>query len=405
MSSAPSFSGTIYTDDDLREARLVWTELERRYAPGWFANPRGLLVGLFEANSLHAACVLIEIAMALTVVHRNLTAKSVPVFKMKVASLLTAKDEKTFDELLTEMLVAATLVQSVSPIAFEPYVPANACGRQPASSDYAIWLPDGPVAIEVTVLYVGQLEKWERRVRNIRDILRDKILATTGIYRDVELELPLDFVPTLGAKLVERGVTNQIMRNEHGELQLAVGQQVARLRWRPMPIYEGSTFNPSCVPAETNALVVAAGGAAATKNGFGFTYRPIGDPQQFEKLMFASLRNTLERKRDQFRGKNERYVLVLKLGHHRMPAEGLHDLFRARIWPNKAYGWITCFANFQPRRQYTPDSPGPSLTAQVNQNGAPQAGPKLSALLNGEEEFHAPREAQGNLPASPRPGE
>jgi hypothetical protein len=147
-------------------------------------------------------------------------------------------------------------------------------------------------------------------------------------------------------------------------------------------------------------MVVADGGAAATKSGFGFTYWPIGDPERFKELMLASLRNTLERKRDQFRGKNERYVLVLKLGHHRMPPEALHDLFRARIWPNKAYGWITCFADFRPRRQYTQDSQRPLLSAQVNPNGAPQAGPKLSALLNGEGKFHAPIEAKSNLPAS-----
>ena len=114
MSSAPSLSGTIFTDEDLREARLVWTQLEQRYAPGWFANRRGLISRLFEANTQHAACVLIEIAAALTVVHRNLTSKSVPVFAAKVASLLAVKDEKTLDELLTEILVAATLARSVS---------------------------------------------------------------------------------------------------------------------------------------------------------------------------------------------------------------------------------------------------------------------------------------------------
>jgi len=59
MSSAPSLSGTIFTDDDLRNARLVWAHLEQRCAPGWFAKPRGLLAGLFEANTPHAACVLI----------------------------------------------------------------------------------------------------------------------------------------------------------------------------------------------------------------------------------------------------------------------------------------------------------------------------------------------------------
>jgi len=177
MSSAPSLSGTIFTVEDLRNARLVWTHLEQRCAPGWFAKPRGLLSGLFEANTAHATCVLIEIAAALDAVRLNLTSKSVPVFEAKVASLVTVKDEKTFDELLTEILVAATLTPAVSPIAFEPYVPMNARGQRPPSSDYAIFLPDGPVAIEVSVLYIGQLERWQRRVRGIRHLTlaRDRV--------------------------------------------------------------------------------------------------------------------------------------------------------------------------------------------------------------------------------------
>jgi hypothetical protein len=401
MSSAPSLSGTIFTDDDLRNARLVWAHLEQRCAPGWFAKPRGLLAGLFEANTPHAACVLIEIAAALDAVRLNLTVKSVPVFEKKVVSLLTAKEEKVFDELLTEILVAATLTGSVSPISFEPYVPAGVGGQRPTSSDYAIWLPDGPVAIEVSVLYIGQLERWQRRVREIRDIVREKIGAAEGVYRDVELELPLEFSPKLGAKLSERRVTNEIIRAAQGELEFPVGRQTARLRWRPMPIYEQTTFDVSNVPAETNTWVVADGGPGAAKNSFGFTSRPTGDPKQFTELMFSSLKNTLARKRDQFRGKKERYVLILKLGHHRMPPELLHDLFRARIWPNKSlYHWITCFAEFRPRRQYTQGGQGPSLSTQVNPNGAPQAGPQLSALLNGEKTFHAPRAAKGPTPAS-----
>ncbi len=401
MSSAPSLSGTIYTDNDLQKAREVWADVERRYMPGWFTKPTGLVAKLFQADTQYVACLLIDIAAALYILSRNYTEKSKPVFEAKMKFLLTVADEKMFDELLTEIFVAANLAPAVSPMAFEPYVPRDRKGRiirflrnimktngqQPPSPDYAILLPDGVVAVEVTMLYIEQLEKWQRRVNAIRDLLSKKIGAEEGIYRDVDLELPLDFDPKLGNQLCERRITNDVMRRERGEVQLSVGQDIARLRWRPMPIYERSTFDVRDVPAEVNSWIITAPRAAA-KNGFGFKSRPTGNPQQIAKLMFRSLKNTLERKRDQFRGKNDRYVLVLKLGHHRMPSGLLHDLFRSRIWPNSAYDWLTCFGEFQPRRHYMKGSPGSSLTFQINPNGSPSAGPLLTALLDSKKMFH-----------------
>src|SRR5439155_2110795 len=101
MSSTPSLSGTIYSENDLHQARNVWSNVERRYMPAWFANPSGLLAKLFQANTQATACTLIEIAHALYVLSPSYTQKSVPVFERKIKSLLTIEDEKTFDELLT----------------------------------------------------------------------------------------------------------------------------------------------------------------------------------------------------------------------------------------------------------------------------------------------------------------
>jgi hypothetical protein len=317
-------------------------------------------------------------------------------------SLFTLKDDKPFDELLTEILVAANFAPVASPIAFEPYAPArNPEGRinrflrkitrinerPPPSCDYAIFLPDGPVAIEVTVLYIEQFERWQGNVTAIRDLLLKKIGAMEGIYRDVDLELPIEFDPKLANKLCERRITNDLIRTDRGEAEVSVGQEIARLRWRPMPVYQRSAFDPCHVPGEVNTWIITAPGAAA-KNGFGFRSRPIGNPQQVTEMMFRSLRNTLARKREQFRGKTDRYILVFKLGHTRMPSQLFHDLFRSRIWPNSAYDWITCIGEFRPRREYTKGSSGASLEFQINPKSEPPAGPLLADLLCGKKTFH-----------------
>ena len=131
---------------------------------------------MFESDTHLAAYMLIYIAYQLETLRLNQTSKSVPTFETKVRSLFTEKNEKALDERLTEIFVAALLVPAVSLVAFEPYVPDRrptdgifrpTDGQPPPSTDYAILLPDGYVAIEVTVLYIGQLEKWQQSIISI----------------------------------------------------------------------------------------------------------------------------------------------------------------------------------------------------------------------------------------------
>jgi hypothetical protein len=402
MSFTPSLSGAIYTDSDLTEARRVWSDIDKHYLPGWLANPTGHLAPLFKSDSPHAVFILIDIAATLCILSQNITKQSVPIFKAKVRSLLTENDEKLFDELWTEIIAATMLSRSVSPIAFEPYVVkaqsegriahllrkfTKTTGKQLPSTDYAVVLPDGVVAIEVTVFNIGHLQKWQKRVNAIRDILSERILKSEGIYRDIDLALPLEFDASLGNKLCERRVTTKIMDKERGELTVDVGQETAHLRWRPMPIYDRSSLDIHNVPSEVNSFIVTEGGNLA-KNGFGFRSRPTGDPKRFAELMLNSLRATLARKRDQFQGNTDRYVLIIKRGHHRMSSELLHDLFRSRIWPNSSYDWITCFGEFIPRHDYKKGTSHTSLTFQTNPNGKPLAGPFLTSLLSNEKTFH-----------------
>lgn len=408
MSSAPSLSGTIYRDQDLTRARHVWLELEKRYAPGWFANPVGRLALMFQSHNPHDAFLLIDIAYWLDLLwNHNVTQESMPVLKDKLRSLMTESNKDKFDELLTEIGVAAQLCHSVSPIAFEPFVMkrqsegrfvqilrriTRTTGRQLSSPDYALVLPDGTVAIEVTVLYIDQLQSWQRRVDEIRDALKKKVLAADATCKSVDLRLPLKFDKKLGNKICERSVIDKIMREEQGELRVDVGSESAHLQWRPLPIYQKSQFDIRHIPSDANIFAVT-NSRSQVRSAFGFTSRPVGSSEQFEELMYRSLMNTLARKRDQFRVKNHRYILILKLGHPRMPTELLHNLFRKRIWPNEKYRWLTCFGEFQLRRGYTPTDPGYNFLFQTNPSGVPLPGPFLESLLNGEKTFHTHNES------------
>jgi hypothetical protein len=403
MSSDPPLAGTIFTENDLKCAKQTWIELENCYVPGWFAYPVGCLGTLFQSQSPRDAFLLIDIAYALNLLlNQNVTQDSLPVLKEKIRCLMIENRESAFNELLTEIMVASYLCRHISPIAFEPYITkreregwlarllrriTKTSGKQLASPDYAVVLPDGTVAIEVTVLYLGHLQSWQKLVDEIRDVLKAKLLQADGIYRDIELQLPLNFNRKLGNKFCERKVTDKIIHEEQGEFSLELDQHPARLRWRPMSIYDRSNFNISKVPAEANCFAVA-DVHSHVRNGFGFTSRPIGTREQFEEFMFRSLANTLTRKRNQFREKNQRYILILKLGHSRMPSELLHDLFRKRIWPNSKFNWLTCFGEFRPRCEYGQASPGQKITFQTNPNGKPLPGSFLENLLNGQKTFH-----------------
>lgn len=403
MSSDPPLAGTLFTEHDLKCAKNAWIELENRYVPGWFAHPVGCLAPLFQSQNPRDAFLLIDIAYALNLLlNHNVTQDSLPVFQRKIRSLMIEDRESAFNELLTEILVASHLCRSVSPIAFEPFVTkreregwlarllrriTNTTGKQLPSPDYAVVLPDGPVAIEVTVLYIEHLQSWQRLVNEIRDALKAKLLKANGIYRDIELQLPLNFHRRLGNKFCERKVIDKIIHEEQGEFSLEFDQHPARLCWRPMRIYKRSKFDISKVPVEANCFAVT-DVQTHIRNGFGFNSRPIGTREQFEEFMFRSLANTLTRKRNQFREKNHKYILILKLGHSRMPSDLLHDLFRKRIWPNNKYNWLTCFGEFQPRCEYGQASPGHRINFQTNPNGKPLPGSFLESLLNGQMTFH-----------------
>ncbi len=366
-------------------AAEVLNQARDQYAPGWVPSRDTVLGTLLSTSAQPAVCEAIALAWSLRVVAAALTERSLPIFAKKVGELFAERSDVQFDERRTELEVAELLAARVSPIAFEPYVPSE--GDPPPSADYAISLPEGSVAIDVTVVHVDAFEAWARAVRQLVDGLRTRI-DSEGKFVAVELAMPLEFDRTRAQVLLERRTLSPLLKSNEGSLFVDVGAEVqAELRWSPLPVLvpgEGIQTLPQGAFAAVQAPPSSVGSGSA------FNYRPVGGGSDAERLAFTSLRRTLQRKKKQFEGKPEPPVLVLKSAHHWLTPEGLLDLLERRVWPNGQYAWLTAACVLFPRRSFVEASPDNQsrLVSTLNTGPHVAASPSLRSLLAGERAFH-----------------
>jgi hypothetical protein len=379
-------SGTIFSAADVVHASEVWSELRTRYAPGWRSTSETVLGRMLTTAAQPAVCEAIALAWSLNVVAGALTEKSVPIFEKKVTGLFSERSEAQFDERRTELAVAEVLAVRVSPLAFEPYVPESA-GDPPPSADYAISLPEGVVAIDVTVVHVEAFEAWEGVVRELRNGLQRKIRGA-GKFVALELEMPFEFDRTAAQTLLERRTLAPILKDERGELSVDVGGHVdAELRWSPLPIFD-STERLESLPPPTFAAIRAPIGTLGS--GGAFRNRPLGTAADVERLAYTSLKRTLQRKKKQFEDKSEPSLVVLKSAHRWLPPGGLIDLIERRVWPNSQFEWLTAAGVFVPRETFSAGAPTSEqrLISTVNEFARVAVTPSLRSLLAGEQAFH-----------------
>jgi hypothetical protein len=179
-----------------------------------------------------------------------------------------------------------------------------------------------------------------------------------------------------------------IFRSEEGELRVPAGQRGdAVVRWRPLPVLTGTVFDPIEL-SDADFAALRSEGDGAFGSGWAMRSQPTGDPETVERLVFRSLKNTLQRKRLQARLVSDPYVLVVRSGHDRVPPEALLDLLERRVWPNARYRWITAGAVLFPRLTYNAGDPEARLVTSVNENATLQASVSLRGLLSGERGFH-----------------
>jgi hypothetical protein len=385
--AASRIEGSRFSVDDLAAAREVWENLRTRYAPDWRPESETVLARLFRTDAGPAVCQLIALAWTLNVAHMTMTKDSVLAFAAKVGALFAETEEAQFDERVAEFQAVEVLGPMVSPIGFEPYVDATAAGDRPAAPDLGIRLPDGDAAIEVTVLHVDQIDAWDRAVRQLVDGLRDRILQL-GAFVAMDLEMPFAFDRTAAQALLQRKTLAPVLSQPAGELRVPVGGGGdAVLRWRPLAVLSGDSFDPAQVPEDQFAAIHQPT-PGAVGSGYAVSYRPTGDAGAMEELVLKSLTNTLQRKRTQSRNIAEQLVLVVKSGHHRVPPEIVMHLFETRIWPNSRYSWITGLGVLVSPMTHNAGDSAPRIVTSLNDGAAAPATPSLAALLAGDKSFH-----------------
>jgi hypothetical protein len=378
LDHAPDLTGWTYSSDDLRYAREYLVSALTKHAPEWLEQPRGRLATLWRQNGYHAACAIIEVAQILYKLDRAKTAKSVPTLAQKFRQLVVS-DGPQFEENFVELAVAAAPSERISPIAFEPLVPANADpSALPPSPDYGLKLPDGVICVEATVFRVGALDRWDAEAAALKEALvryaRRKDVSTA-----IEMHLPLDFSRTDFPRNIVAGLVDQMRKHGEGETSIALSSGEARIRWRPIPHVQ----SPDEIPENCSVAVVG-----TVSHAIAIHSRPV-PPADMNDRILGSLRKTLDGKRMQRRFEGPYYV-ALALGHHRLIADGVGRLLAQRIWPNPQYNSISGVMHFTPRRGYQATDPPHSLFLQENEAPRWPAPASLIAAFEGPENFHGP---------------
>jgi hypothetical protein len=380
LDDTPDLSDQRFTLDDLGRARDYFLGALAMHAPDWIRAPRGTLGMHWSAGGQYPACFLIRIAQIFYILDRSITKKSVPVLRDKFLLLLVSTGAQ-FDELLAELEIAAALVERFSPIMLEPLVPISALpGAKPKSPDFALRVLEGDVCIEATVLRVGLLDRWDREATWLSSEL-SRFATKREISTAVEFRLPIlfsrrDISGQAIAKLFDsigsspRGET--VLRTVNGEISFS---------WAPPRVF-------SLVAGAVTEVTAPAPLPSAVSHAISTSWLPVMNVDLSEQIT-KSVRNTLDRKRDQrvFKGP---YLIAIKLGHHRLQSEGVKSLLAQRIWPNRQYESISGIVHYTSASGFGNVDPPHSLWLQPNDNARIPIPPSFLRCFEGELTIHHP---------------
>lgn len=335
--------------------------------------PVGVMALLWRQNTRPAAERLIDIASVLFDFSRGITLDSAPALEHKVRQLLTCRDDLQFEELLAELRVGAFLATRAGPVACEPLVrPLDyKASASPRSPDFAIRLPESDVLIEVTTLRIGALDYWERALEDIRERIREAVVAA-GMAKEIEIHVPLRVRADALTRRVMDDLIAEMRRTKDGSANIKLGPVHAKLLWREMMFVGFSScateldrLSQNLFPNQEHFSAVI-GPAASVQSASASKIVPVIGPN-IDELFLKSIRNTIDGKRDQFTIQAPS-LLILQPGAWRIPADYVRHLVDVRVWPNPQYSWLTGIGILQPRRDFRTTEPGTRLTVTWNPN-------------------------------------
>lgn len=380
--TTPDLTRTRFALSDLTIARSVWRDIFTRHAPNWPTGARGTLAVLWQDSSAHASCLLIWIAQVLWRVSRALTSKSVGPFERKVQDLLKL-DGRQFEELLTELEIAAGLSERVSPIAFEPLVPYGASeDRKPYSPDYAVRLPDGDLLIETTVLRIAAFDRWEAEGSRLSDYIGRRLEAES-ISRVLNLELPIDFRFDTTPRWSLVAVIRDIVSTAEGERQVSSTPTSGSVRWAVPPIAKLGTGESAALGAYEFAIA-----EGELKSALYISRKPhFQHADAAQDLIVRSLRNTLDYKLKKWSKLQAPYVLALRFGHSWLNSGGMTQAIAERIMPNAKYRRLSGVLRYTPP-DFATEGRAHDLFLLTNDAAEYPVGAKMWDLFKGKAQFH-----------------
>jgi hypothetical protein len=390
LDGQPDLSRTVFAPDDLLTARQVLTSLIQALDPGWLKKPVGPLALHWKADGQYPATFLIHVAQVIYVLERNVTQRSVQVLRQKLRDLLRPpRQQYAFEELLSELEAVAFLAQRMSPISLEPLVPEEAlnAANKPRSPDCGVRLPEGDVCFEVTNIHIGFLEDWDAAADGVADLAQRKLLRS-GVRRKVELVTPVTASRVDMLESMEV-VLPRILESESGEAKVPLATRgEAIVVWKSFPHLQTDASGMPVFPEGFSFgedAVATSGGEPSP--AVAVLHRPLIEGESLEEAAFGSIRNSLKAKRKQMVAEMP-YVLVARLGHHRVNREAVSQLLHTRVFPNPDHAWISGVAMFVPRRNWEATEPEESMLLHVNPRAKLPLPESLLRVFDGEAEFH-----------------
>ena len=339
-------AGSMFTAEDLCIARLVFDELFKRYSPSWLAAPKGYLAVLWQEPYGTAPQALIDIAMILDAIRKNIRSPCAEIFGSKFVSLLNCKRKMQFDETIAELRFGEFLAYSATPILLEPLTFNYDLERSVTpkkSPDYSIRILDHDILVEVTKLRIQVILDWKKQMELLRERLR--IDATSaGLQIEVEIHSPMGISAQSITKPLMRKIVERMKTHESGVQTIEVSGKAIKVVWRKMlRLAMGQKF-----PLDSMNFSAIEGGGNNFVAAHASSIIPILD-ESMENIFVRSLRNTLDQKRKQFR--IDAHAILIVEFDSSFPKEYVLEIITRRIWPSNQYNWLNAIGI-----TYAPDS-------------------------------------------------
>jgi hypothetical protein len=349
--------------------------------PGWWEAPFGVLAKRWNDKNTSAdaynACYFIELYRVIDKLRTQLSARSRPIGMEKLRQVLKSKNNEQFEETFAELQVADLLLEKLPNLEMEPLRGGNAA-KPDSSPDFSSRLSSGETFIEVTTFKFAILDEWNRAVEKLCDILFRELRAR-NLNQAVQLELPLSVVRTPLTTAQINELVEMMAGTADGEAAIICDEGKGRIRWHTPPVhYENDQDGKRWAVYPT--LGIRVGGSNPSLNRSRSS--AVIWPDDLADLIYKSLTNLVKRKRSQF-PENAPYLLVVRLGHHLLPANLTADVITKRLWPNPLYAWLSAIGVFSPRTQFTKGGLPPTISVIQNANAEHSMSAEFVDLLSG----------------------